>query len=325
MFRRWRARWRRAVLASRRVRSSRRMPPRVAGVVGVEERSDRRQRQLEVPERGHGPRRRDLVAAVAPVAGCRVHVGGLEHARLVVVPEGADRQPGEPREAADGEQVVVHVGHREPSTYPRVKRELSGVVQLAADGPQDEARGLRRLAAELLAVVLLQGQREVARASPRAPASSRARPRRTPRRARRPPVARSRPRGPAPPSAPGRLPARRRPPGPCSATSAAPRAGPLGHLASRPRPAPVRRRPSAAARSCQRVLRHSGSRTLMCSSSHHRPSRQIASRARPSVTNPTRRYARMARSLNANTDSATRCSPRDSNAWSTISRVASLP
>ena len=60
-------------------------------------------------------------------------------------------------------------------------------------------------------------------------------------------------------------------------------------------------------------------------SSHHRPSRQIASRDRPSVTNPTRAYARIARSLNANTLSATRWSPSAAKAWSTISEVASLP
>ena len=41
----------------------------VVGLVGLEQRADRRQRQLEVPERGDGPRRRDLVAPVAPVAG----------------------------------------------------------------------------------------------------------------------------------------------------------------------------------------------------------------------------------------------------------------
>ena len=44
-------------------------------------------------------------------------------------------------------------------------------------------------------------------------------------------------------------------------------------------------------------------------SSHQRPSRQIASRARPSTTNPTDRYDRIARSLNENTVSPTRCSP----------------
>jgi hypothetical protein len=60
-------------------------------------------------------------------------------------------------------------------------------------------------------------------------------------------------------------------------------------------------------------------------SSHHRPSRQIASRARPSITNPTRWYARIARSLKAKTVSPTRWSPSDPKAWSTISRVASLP
>ena len=80
-----------------------------AGLVGVQEGADGRQRQLEVPERGDGPRRRDLVAPVAPVAGRRVHVGGRQDALLVVVPEGADREPGQPREAPDRQQVVVHV------------------------------------------------------------------------------------------------------------------------------------------------------------------------------------------------------------------------
>ena len=225
---------------------------------------------------------------------------------------------------------------REPSPYPRVKaRTSSGVVQLAGDRAQDEPRGLGRLAAELLALVLLQRQRRGRRASRRASASAagprrRTRPRGRPRRA-----ARSRPRDPSPPCAPGTPPAPRRRRGRCWARRLP--AGVLDRdaLAGRGAGRGCRRcggragsggtRPSATARSCQRELRHSGSSTLMCSSSHQRPSRQIASRARPSVTKPTRRYARIARSLNANTDSATRCSPSDPKAWSTIRRVASLP
>ena len=93
----------------------------VVGLLGLEQRPDRRQRQLEVPERGDRPRGRQLVAAVPPVARLRVDVGGRQHALLVVVAQGPDGQPGEPREPSDGQQVVFHV----PILNPRPTGESS--------------------------------------------------------------------------------------------------------------------------------------------------------------------------------------------------------
>ena len=72
------------------------------GIVRVEQRPDGGDRQLQVPERRHRACHLQLVTPVAPVAGGRVHVGRHEDALLVVVTEGADRQPGCPGEPADG-------------------------------------------------------------------------------------------------------------------------------------------------------------------------------------------------------------------------------
>ena len=107
---------------------------------------------------------------------------------------------------------------------------------------------------------------------------------------------RSRPRGPSPRSARGTRPAPRRPPARRWPSSAA--RSPAQPVASRRRPRRVAGRSPSVARLAgprrrvalgrPRRRRHSGSRTLMWSSSQQRPSRQIASRARPSITKPQR-------------------------------------
>ena len=163
MWRRWSARWSLAVRASRRTRSSRRIDARVAGSSAPRSARIAGRLKLQVPERRDRASHLQLVASIAAIPGGRVHVGRHEDALLVVVTEGADREPGLAGEPADGEELVVHGRILNPRADPRVKPKAwtSGVVELAVDGPQDEPRGLGGLAAELLAVVLLERDREV--------------------------------------------------------------------------------------------------------------------------------------------------------------------
>ena len=93
-------------------------------LVGPEERPDRGQAELQVPERRDRASHLQLVASIAAIPGGRVHVGRHEDALLVVVTEGADRQPGLAGEPADGEELVVH-GR---ILNPRVTRESSPKV-----------------------------------------------------------------------------------------------------------------------------------------------------------------------------------------------------
>src|SRR5215218_9948586 len=83
--------------------------------------------------------------------------------------------PRQPRETSDRDDVVgralrVHARHPEASGWSRVKARkrpepawpsASGVLELARDRSADEARGLSRLATELLSLVLLERNHEI--------------------------------------------------------------------------------------------------------------------------------------------------------------------
>ena len=265
-------------------------PPRRSGLVGVEERADRRQRQLEVPERRDRPRRRRAGRAGSgdsPVAGSTS--AGCEDALLVVVAEGADRQPGEPGEPTDREELVVHARHPEPSTYPRVKGRPLARRLRRCRARGEIARRMKRAASALLPPSFWPSSCSSATARSASIAPSAGVRCERARRERGLEPGDGAPRvldrvalrlHPLPERRPCRVGRRAR----CSPSSAS-RPGRLArrrHRAStRPPPcppAPGAARPSAIARACQRVARHSGSSTLMWISSHQRPSRQIASR-----------------------------------------------
>ena len=122
----------------------------------------------------------------------------------------------------------------------------------------------------------------------RAAASGRGRRPRTRPRARRPPGGRSRPRGPSPRASPG-TPARRRVgrrPAARHRQRPPDRRRGRGHRLDRRRRRATSGQP-AAPRLLPAPRAHSASRMLIAISSQKRPSRKIASRARPSTTKPT--------------------------------------
>jgi hypothetical protein len=130
--------------------------PPVGGIVRTEDIANVLDRDLEVAQPADRPGDLELVRAIAAVAGEPIDIGGPQQAELVVVPEGADREPGQPGESPDRDQIAVardvvpaawwlHARHREPSGWSRVKHPLAetpaGLVRAAALMPE---MGLRR-------------------------------------------------------------------------------------------------------------------------------------------------------------------------------------
>ena len=103
--------------------------PKVGGIVGGKDLADLVDGDLEIPQPPDRAGDLELLRPVAPVAGEPVDVGGPQQVELVVVPEGADRQPGQSREPPDRDQVArvgrgrvaIHADHPEPSGRWRVK------------------------------------------------------------------------------------------------------------------------------------------------------------------------------------------------------------
>lgn len=79
------------------------------------------ERDLEIPKAGDRPADIDLGSPVASIAREPVDLRGPEQVQLVVVAQCADRDPGQPAEPANREEVVVHATHRGPSGRSRVK------------------------------------------------------------------------------------------------------------------------------------------------------------------------------------------------------------
>src|SRR5262245_20662809 len=168
------------------------------------------------------------------------------------------------------------------SDTPRAGRRLaSGVVQLAVDRPEDESGRLGALPTEFLALVLLERDHEIGEVLVESGGPDE--------------VARGKCRIEPYDGLPGvvdsvALGVHQRPEiGPRSrrrGTGRTHRRRPrVGSRPSDRRPPPT---PAAATSGVWRASQ-SAWRMLIVTSSHHRPSRQIASRARPSVTNPTDR------------------------------------
>ena len=287
-------------------------PRAVGGAAGAGARPDRRsparsrivlERHLEVAQPGDQACRPRAARAGRSDTRCRGRSRPAAAGRARRSGAARRRQSGQPREASDREHAVRRpcraswtLGPPESQALsrrlaPGARLRRSGVVELAGDRAQDEAGRLGALAAELLALVLLERPHQVAEASGRASASARGRPPRTPPPAgdRRPGVVHRVALGRDPLR--GTRPGRPRPPVRCWPSSAASHraaAGPAapacggscatGRRRRRARVAAAGIRLSRAARRD----RQSDSRTLMWISSHQRPSRQIASRERPS-------------------------------------------
>src|SRR6185503_12327496 len=132
-------------------------PALVAGVVRAEHLANLLDRDLEVAEPPDRPRDLELLRPIAAVAGEPVHVGGPQQVELVVVPQRADRQPGQPGEPPDRDQAVggaldravacagvstLHAAHPEPSGWSRVKPSIAQ----APSSSREMARRMNRAA-----------------------------------------------------------------------------------------------------------------------------------------------------------------------------------
>jgi hypothetical protein len=91
-------------------------------VVGRQQLADLVERHLQLAKAGDDTRRVELFPSIASVARRRVDVGRSKEVELVVVAQRPDRQARKPREAADGQQLIVHAV---PILDPRVGRESS--------------------------------------------------------------------------------------------------------------------------------------------------------------------------------------------------------
>ena len=273
-------------------------------VIGREQLADLVDRHLEVAQPGDRPGRLELRPSVAAIPGEPVDVGRPEQVELVVVPQRSHRQPGQAGEPPDRQEVGVgvggglglarlaHVRDGGPSGHRRVKP--SGVVEFPRDRPADESGGFGALAAEALALVLLErdhqvGEHLVEQRRPHERRPPRRRPRGPP-----PPAGRSRPRGPSPRGSPGTRPGRVSAAGPPLAISA--RRSPM--------PTGSRRRVDSATRHARRAPGSPAIR-IRAGSCRSRPSTGRRARSRrgpdPRPTKPTFWYDRIARSLNAKT------------------------
>ena len=103
-------------------------PLALGRVVDRENLADLVERHLQLAQPADDLGGLELLGPVAAVARERVDVGRPEQVELVVVPERADAQPGEPRELPDREEVIGHVG----IVDPRVGRESSGCRPIQA-------------------------------------------------------------------------------------------------------------------------------------------------------------------------------------------------
>ena len=77
-------------------------------IVGAKHRADLVEGKLEVPQPRDRPSGGQLRTPVAPIAGRSVDLGRPKHVELVVVPQRTHGESGQPREAADRQQVVIH-------------------------------------------------------------------------------------------------------------------------------------------------------------------------------------------------------------------------
>jgi hypothetical protein len=107
-------------------------------VVGGEELADRLERDLEVAHGDDRPGRVELATGVRSIARLRVRAGGPKQVELVVVPQGADAQAGQPGEPSDGEQVI-----HDAMVDPRATRESSPLARPAAPGRRTRQAGER--------------------------------------------------------------------------------------------------------------------------------------------------------------------------------------
>src|SRR6187399_848960 len=89
--------------------------------IGAEDGADLRESQVKLAKAADESSVVELCAGIGSVRGLRVDPGRLEQSHLVVVPERADAQPAQSREAADRQELVVHADHPGVSGRSRVK------------------------------------------------------------------------------------------------------------------------------------------------------------------------------------------------------------
>jgi hypothetical protein len=94
-------------------------------VVRGEDRADLVERHLQLTEPLDRAGGLELIAAVAAIAAGRIDLGRPKEIELVVVAQGADAQPGKPREPSDRQQLVIHAR----IVNPRAGRESRPAVR----------------------------------------------------------------------------------------------------------------------------------------------------------------------------------------------------
>ena len=99
-------------------------------VVGGEDRADLVDRQLEVAQAPDGPGGLELVPPIASVRREGIHVCRPQDPELVVMPQGADREPHQARKAPDRDQLVESlIRCHGPIVDPRAGRESSPEIR----------------------------------------------------------------------------------------------------------------------------------------------------------------------------------------------------